>query len=144
MKLNRKADIVLDGVDSMIGVIRYIKNMVDMYSLPLPKILDRMKNDTRGKRLLAGCGYCEKELPCNINEMRSFSFVGDDEVKGLFCEFLSEFGVGYREEQIKLCERYEELLSERREKISAELPIKKKRNVTLCITGTLIPVILLI
>ena len=135
---------MLDGVDSMIGVIRYIKNMVDMYSLPFPKILDRMKNDTRGKRLLVRCGYCEKKLPCNINEMRTSSLVGSDEVKELFYEFLSEFGVGYREEQIKLCEHYEELLSERREKIAAELPIKKKRNVALCITGTLIPVILLI
>jgi hypothetical protein len=143
-RLNREETRGLEAADSMIGVIRYIKNMVDMYSISLPKILERMKNDKRCRSLMIGCGYREHDLPENINEMREYDIEGDRETRELFFAFLSEFGIGYREEQIKLCERYETLLTERREKLAAELPVKKKRNIALCVTGTLIPVILLI
>ena len=144
--LNKRARNRLASVEGITELIRYIRSMVDLYALPLPRILARMRSDGRCREFLVLCGYDPDKLPSDAAGLaESFpSELADREAGELFLRFLGEFGGTYRGEQVRICDHYIDAISARRETLAAELPARLKVNNALCVTGTLIPIILLI
>ena len=56
----------------------------------------------------------------------------------------TDFGSGYRDEELRRLSYYEKELSDELQRLSGELPSKKKINLTLCISAAIAIVILMI
>jgi len=137
--LNKKAEEVLSETDSFYRLIKQIKLEVDSFSLPISKILSRID-----KKLLVGCGYAEDEPPKSLDALLSSIKFKGERCRELLVGFSSDFGNSYREEELRKLSYYEELLKNERERLAAELPAKKKLNLTLALAAALGIVILLI
>lgn len=137
--LNGKASGTLRQTDAFIAFLRYVKLQIDCFSLPLGDILSRCDAE-----LLCECGFRGAQTPRDIRELVSQCGIYDTETARILENFSEVFGKSYREEQLRQCDYYISLLEGRREKLSAELPVRKKLNSTLCISGALAVVILLI
>lgn len=137
--LNSAASGVLRQVDSFIALLRYIKVQIDCYALPIGDIFARC--DTH---LLNDCGFRESVPPENLVVFLQGCDIRDRETEEILTGFSEAFGRCYRDEQVRECDYYISLLCDRREKLANELPKRKKLNSTLCISGALAIVILLI
>ena len=137
--LNRSASSVLVQIEGWQRLLRFIKLQIDCFSLPVSVILERCDRAT-----LRACGYVS-DLPARgLGELWERCSVQDEQTREIVRGFVSEFGKGYREEQLRSCDYYLSLLEQRRGTVAAQLPGKKKRNATLCVSGALAVVILLI
>lgn len=104
----------LETIDSFISLIFYIKGQIDCFSMPISKIMENAVSSGITDRQTFG------EL---INENRIYL---DRESESLLYRFISELGGTYKEEQIKRCDYYASLLSEKRSKEAYELPMKTR------------------
>ncbi len=137
--LNSTASVSLSQTDSFLSLLRYIKGRVDCFSLPISEIFSRCD-----KELFSLCGWKYDRSPKDIDDLLNNCEIKDMATEKILLEFSSDFGMNYREEQIRRCEYYISLLEDRRERIAAELPTKKKLNSTLCIAAVLAVVIIMI
>lgn len=137
--LNRSAVLALRQTEALMRLLRYTRTQVECFALPAPSILARCERE-----LLVACGYLSPTLPDGFEEMALGCEIWDGESVKLFRGFAEAFGGGYREEQCAGCDYYCSLLEERRAALLEQLPSKKKRNVTLCLSGALAAVIVLI
>ena len=122
----------LRQTEGFISFIRICRVQIDCFSLPISEILQGC-----GKSELFACGYEKEGAPSDMSEFVCGCRVSDVDACELFFSFASEFGRGYRAEQLKACDYYISMLEERRKKLSAILPLKRKRNATLCICASL-------
>ena len=129
----------LSQTEGFISFIRICRVQIDCFSLPISEILNGC-----GERELFECGYEKAEMPVDISDFVLNCRVSDPEAYSLFSTFISEFGRGYRDEQLKACDYYIAMLEERRKKLSSALPAKRKRNATLCVCASLALAILLL
>jgi len=123
--------------EALISFMRYIKIQIECFALPASEIISRCDAE-----LLASCGFHAQTRPEKFERLFELCVISDAETKEILSGFAAGFGKGYREEQIKECEYYIELLCERREKLYEELPKKKKLNSTLCVSAAFAIVIL--
>lgn len=137
--INACASMQLLQTEGFISLVRFIRAQVDCFSLPIGQILAFCDADT-----LWRCGYEKKSAPKSILELAQGIRISDKEACEIFCSFASEFGRGYRREQLRACDYYLALLEERRKTLLASLPLKKKRNGAVCVCASLTLAILLL
>ena len=138
-RLNAKISKDHERIEKYILLLRYIKAQIDCFALPICDILKRVD-----KELLFGCGWEGDIPPCSLEEMLKEASVEDDDARSILLEFCKDFGKSYLEDQIRRCDHYIALLEDRRDVLNKDLPRKKKLNSTLCISGALAIIILLI
>lgn len=80
-------------------------------------------------------------MPESVSEL--LPYISDSAVRGQFSRFCDDIGKGYREEQLALCDYYVAVLEDRRASIASQLPLRRKLNSALCVSGALALVILL-
>lgn len=137
--LNRGMSACLVQIEGFLGLLRQIRVKVECFSLPIASILASADSE-----LLRRCGYERGVPPANLGELVAYCRIRDGEAERLLVGFAAEFGRGYREEQLRECDYYFSLLEQRRQALSLALPLKKRRNSALCISGALAAVILLL
>lgn len=125
--------------EALIAFLRFVRSRIECFSLPASEIIARCD-----KSLLSECGYNGDIPPRDMGDLFEAMGIRDDESYRILQAFAEGFGNSYREEQLKECDYYIDLLCERSQKIGEELPKKKKLNSTLCISSALGVAILLL
>jgi hypothetical protein len=122
-----KSKTVLTRTEGFIALIKYIRNQIDCYLMPLEKILAGCPDD-----ILEACG--------SIRGAKTiFEFLGScdlqlsDESVNLLNKFAAELGSGYRDTQLKLCDYYIGKLTSERDRMQSEYPARRKMIMTLCL-----------
>ena len=138
-RLNNAASKKVRAADNYLSLLRYVKSQVDCYAMPINEILKRAD-----PALLEGCGWRGEDPPRTLSELVSNAPVGERAIEGILLEFSEDFGNSYLYDQIRRCDHFIALLEERRDSLARELPSKRKLNSTLCISGALALIILLI
>ena len=137
--LCRRATVSLSQVEGLLSLIRIIRLQVECFAMPLSSILARCDEG-----LLRQCGYQGDGLPLNFSDLLRECQIADSAAAEILCSFGEEFGRGYREEQARNCEYALGLLEERRVALSQRLPVQKKLYSTLCVSGALALMIILL
>ena len=123
-----------------IRVISYIKNQISCYMLPVDKILRDCD-----ERLLHDCGLYSSVRPKSIEEILDNSVIYfDDEIREKLNLFAKDFGKGYLNEQIKLCDRYISELKSIYEHFSVERSKDKKLSLAICLSISLSLILILL
>ncbi len=135
--MNASATRTLSQTEAFISFLRFIRIQIECFSMPAAEIIARCERE-----LLEDCGLSATEVPQSLEELFERCAVKDSETKEILKKFSASFGKGYREEQLRECDYYLALLCDRRQKLSDELPRKKKLNSTLCVSWALAVVIL--
>ena len=98
----------LRTLDGIISLIFYIKGQVDCYSRPISDILSAIP-----PRIARACN-CKGGISCLEDVAESSEIYLDEECARIFESFAAEFGQSFREEQVRRCDHYISLLSDRR------------------------------
>ena len=128
-----------EQTEALVSLLRFIKIQIECFGLPASEIISRCDRE-----LIFQCGFSKDILPNDFKSFFKSCYFRDGETQSILYAFATGFGKGYREEQVKECEYYLELLCERRQRLYEDLPKRKKLNSTLCISSALAIVILLI
>ena len=110
-----------------------------MFALPIGEIFQGCSRE-----LLRSCGWRKEECPRSTEELFACCKINDKEARRIISEFCSDFGRNYREEELKRCDFCITALEKCRERLTGEVPNKKKLNLTLCLSSALALIILLI
>ena len=137
--LNRADSAALEGTEGLIALVRHIRAQIECFSIPVPDILARCPAE-----IYESCGYDGESPPASASELAERCHISDKEAGKYIERFFAEIGKGYRQDQLALCDYTVQLLEQRRRALAEQLPIKKKRNGALCMSGALAVVILLI
>lgn len=114
----------LRQVDGLIDLVGYIRDMIDRYLMPIDRILKECDRE-----LLSVCGFSgEGEKLC---EMVDGAVFFDENIRGEMRSFAEELGRGWRESQLKLCDRCLSVLGRERDRLSADLPRSRRAVMTL-------------
>ena len=127
----------LSVVRGICALMRYTKLQVENYSMPCGEILRRCPRE-----ILLLCGYEGDEPPKDFLELYSALRIDDAEAKRIFFDFVSDMGNSYRAEQVRRCEEFSALMSERERYIANRQPVEKKLTVTLSVSMVLAVLIL--
>ena len=128
-----------EQTEALIALMRFAKIQIECFGLPAPEIIARSD-----PRIISACGFCGDTLPDSFDELFRGCGIRDGEIGEILRTFAAGFGRGYREEQVRECEYYIELMCERRQILQSDLPKRRKLNSTLCISSALAIVILLL
>lgn len=85
-------------IDSFIALIRYIRNQIDCYSIPMDKILSDCSSD-----IFDNIGGKPEELGFQKILDRE-EIIVDGEGRRILVEFGESLGKNYRDRQVKLCD----------------------------------------
>ena len=110
----------------------YIGGQVECFALPIGQILSGAERE-----IFTACGYVGEDTPADLKGLFGGSTIEDGQTRDTAKRFCFEFGRGYAEGQAARCRYYAEIFEERKKKISAELPARKKLYYTLCISASL-------
>lgn len=127
----------LSVVRGLCALLRYTKSQVENYSMPCGEILRRCPRE-----ILLLCGYEGDEPPKDFSELYEALYIEDAEAKRIFFDFADDMGNSYRAEQVRRCEEFLALMSERERYIASRQPIEKKLTVTFSVSAVLAVVIL--
>ena len=138
-RLNKSVDADLSGVSAYLSLLYYTRTQIDLYALPVSEIFERCSHE-----LLFSCGWCEESVPSSFDELFDCCKINDKEAKKVIMDFCRGFGRNYREEELRRCDSSIALLTQCHERLFSEMTNKKKLNFTLCLSGSLALIILLI
>ncbi len=131
-RLNRRAADKLRRAEALCELLSFIRAEVDCFSLPISEILKRADKQT-----LKDSGYQARCTPHTLWEVYRGIHWQDKQSEKLFHRFCTEFGRGFRDEQVSRCTYFLAQLEEHKRTLERELPSKKKLNSTLCMSGSL-------
>lgn len=117
----------IERVGAYIDIISHVRNQIDLYSAPLHKIFSEIDHVTLQS---LGLSVVPKVFDGFILE--GDRYVGEETVKVLR-EFSATLGKGYREMQIKLCDRAISELEKQKRDMEGAYPSKKKTILALCL-----------
>ena len=120
-------------------LMEQIKNMIECYSMPIGKILEKIDPLTFKK-----CGYEGEGAPADLLDLSKGAVVPDGESFEIFSSFAKDFGKGYREDELLRCAMFLERMRSREQKLSKEIAKKKRVITTVSLCTALAVVILLI
>ncbi len=121
--------------DALISLLFFIKGRIDCYAMPAEQIMRQMD-----KSILADC-RCPGQVESIEDLLPHVKAYLDPETYRVLQAFGAGLGGGFRDEQIKRCDYYIELLREKRTQLEAELPARVKTNGAiwiLCAAGAVI------
>lgn len=136
--LSSEAERSLTCARSLCELLRYTREMIDSFSMSGTQILQRCEES-----LLARCGYSKSERPTCFLDLSEGCEIGDVECAKIFCDFCRNFGKGYRDEQLRSCERCLDRLGTRAEQLHGEVAAKKKIIVVSVLSEALMLAIIL-
>lgn len=126
----------IDELEGFVALLNHIKRKISMYLTPMSGMLQGFENES-----LSDLGFIS-ELEKSGNLKKAFSecskrsSLGKESLK-LISECFSDFGQGYKEQELIRLERYIGSLSEILEKERKELPKNAKMVSTLFLCGAL-------
>ena len=123
--------------DALISMIFYIKGRIDCYAMPVEQIMLEMD-----KSILADC-RCPGQVDSIEALLPHVQSYLDPETYRVLQSFGAGLGGGFREEQIKRCDYYIELLRDKRMQLEAQRAARAKTNGAIWILCALGAVILL-
>ena len=135
--LNCEAKRSLEQTQGFLSWLRHIRTQIECFSMPMPQILQKCP-----KQIYSACRYYGDTPKSAEDFVRGCKFC-EHSLNGELLRFSQEIGNGYRQEQLSLCDYYIEIVETRRRQLASELPMKTKLNTSLCISGALALVILL-
>ena len=127
-----------EQIDSFIALIKYIRNRIDCYSIPMDKIFAECPAE-----LLETLGG-RTDSPCFEELLRRKSILVDGEGRHILEEFSESLGKNYRDRQIKLCDSAISSLEAVRAAESKNYTSKRKTVNALCIVAGGMVIILLL
>ena len=127
-----------DQLDSFIALIRYIRNRIDCYSIPIDKIFAECPEE-----IFEQIGGKEADMTFGRLIERK-KILLDGEARRILGEFSETLGRNYRERQIKLCDGAISSLEVLRESEKKKYIAKKKTVNALCLAAAGLVVILLL
>lgn len=123
-----------------ISLFAYIKNQISCYMLPIDKIL--LDCD---EGILHDCGFYASSRPKSIEDIiDGCVFYLDNEIQQKLHLLARDFGKGYLNEQIKLCDRYISELKGIYEHFSGERIKDKKLSLAICLSISLSLILILL
>lgn len=130
----------LDCARAALDLLNYVKNAVDNYSMPASEILQNCDRD-----IFRRLGYsAQRGVPTSFLELWENSNMADGISRDIFFGFASSFGKNYRRQQSEDCQRAAKALGERLAELEGALPVRRKMIISICISVSLILVILLL
>ena len=121
--------------DGLISLIFFVKGRIDCYAMPAEQILLEMD-----KGILADC-RCPGQVDSIEALLPHVKSYLDPETYRVLQSFGQGLGSGFRDEQIKRCDYYIELLRQKRMQLESELPARARTNGMiwiLCAVGAVI------
>ena len=107
-------------------LVRYIKDNVDWYSMPIDKILLSCRED-----ILLNLGV--ENIASDLSELcKELEPMCDRESGRILKSLARDFGKGYREHQMKMCDVAISELEKHLEILESTYPIRKRRITTIC------------
>ena len=116
----------IEALDTFISLIRYIRDRVDLYSMPIDKILLSCKESILSR---VGAEASVRDIHELLSECDA---VWGEESDRILRDFADSFGKSYREQQIKLCEITAKALDEQRKRLEKEFLARRKTVAALC------------
>lgn len=139
LEMQKYEKLKLAQLNAYISLIEYIKNQVECFLLPIDSIIQSVS-----EKIIKECGIKEgtdlKSFATVNDIVQSTVFYIEGDSIGLIRQFAHDFGMGYRDEQIRLCEHYIKELIKEREKLKENSAKEKKVRLalSLCISVSLI------
>ena len=115
----------IEQIEALIALIKYVRNQIDSFSMPIEKILSSCPV------LLSRLGVNEKIS--SISELASRCDISCEECKKIINDFVLSLGKGYREREIKLCDKAIGELEDIKNRLVLSYPSKKKTAAALCL-----------
>ncbi len=123
-----------------LGLLLEARDFVAIWNMPAGEILKRCDRER-----LRACGYPDElPLPESFSELSDCCFIPDSESRETICEFASDFGWGYREQELKKTEQCIEKLKARTALLEGRLLQRQKLIYGLCLSAALVALILLL
>jgi Stage III sporulation protein AB (spore_III_AB). len=130
----------LQNLEALIDLVRHIRTQIDCFMLPADRVIKEYREN-------------DSDIPYIISELKKMRFpdslqnlrhlLGGEEYEALRV-FSHSLGLGYKEEQIKLCTICIDTLSVISEKWKAEMSGKIKMYRAFCLLGSVMAIILFI
>ncbi len=141
LEMQRYEKLKLGQINSFILLIEYIKNQIECFLLPIDKILQGCSSD-----MIESCGikadYKKAEKLQDLIDKTEFYC--NNECIELIKQFAKDFGQGYMQEQLRLCDYYSGELIKEREKLKEKSIKERKLRLALCLCASLSLILLLI
>lgn len=120
-ELRGALDRELGFATARVSLLSYTRQMIENFNASGEEILRSCSTE-----LLLECGYIGDRAPKSFSELADACEMGDGESARIFGEFCRGFGKSYRNEQLRHCEYYLALLTERADRLRQETASRKK------------------
>ena len=137
--LNESAIKAVRSTEAAVLLLRELRSDIECFMLPVSRALERCSQELYHK-----LGYASESPPRTFSELVERGNISDTETKRILSRLGDSLGLGYRDEQLSLCDGAIAQLEERRRQLSDQLPAKRRLNASLCMSGALAAVILLL
>ncbi len=125
---------------ALLALLVYTRDCVAIWGMSVSEILAKCD-----KKLMRACGISENApTPVDFVQMCERCMISDKDSKEAFVRFSHEFGKSYREQELKKTDQCIEKLKSRAESMERRLPQKKKMVYGVCISASLVLLILFI
>lgn len=138
-ELNRRATAALTQNEGMLALLRTVRGQIECFARPISEILASCDAE-----MLFACGYRGEGMPSDLSTLLKACRGSDVDTIRIVTRFAEEFGRGHREDEVRACDYTLELLEARRQTLSADLPVTKKRNTVLSVCGAMALALLLL
>lgn len=116
----------IEEIEGFIALLRYIRNQIDCFSVPMETILSSCPE------ILSKLGV--DETTTSFSELISkCDMTSGEECKKIIREFALSLGKGYREQELKKCDKAIGELENIKNRMVASYPSKKKTTSALCL-----------
>ncbi len=129
----------LESAEAVLELLLYVKTAVDTYLMTASELLRSCNGD-----ILRKIGYSSEKPPESFLELMEASDIPDETVRDIFFDFAKGFGKNYRRRQSEDCALAIEKLRLRVGELEKALPVRRRMIVSICISVSLILVILLL
>ena len=129
----------LESAEAVLELLLYVKTAVDTYSMTASEMLRSCNSD-----IVRKMGYSGEEPPSSFLQLLEASEISDGTVRDIFSDFARSFGKNYRRRQSEDCSLAIERLRVRVSELEKALPVRRRMIVSICISVSLILVILLL
>ena len=128
-------------INSFIMFIEYIKNQIECFLLPIDVIISACDED-----LIKSCGInIDYKKAKKIDDLLEHTdFYCNSDCIELMKQFSNNFGQGYLQEQIRLCDYYRSELIKQRDKFKDKCIKEKKLKLAICLCASLSLILLLV
>ena len=127
----------IDRLSAYVEIVSYVKNQIDLYSMPIEKILKGINSS-----VLESIGITH--APSRFDDIIVSDESVSEQTQKTLRDFSFSLGKSYREMQIKLCDKAITELEKQKKELTDAFPSRKKTIVVLCFSACGMAIIALI